>query len=112
MMNENSSADPFKDKSSREEQVQGRKARRRRLNSDEIAVLKSEYEQNSQWDTQQIRDIAKRMGISHTKVYKWGFDRRKKGARARPKSGAHDIEQQAQPEHEQEESGGTERQQS
>ena len=111
IMNEHSSADPYKDKSSREEQAQDRKARRRRLNSDEIAVLKREYEQNQQWDTEQIRSLAKRMGISHTKVYKWGFDRRKKEARARPRHGTHDVEHQAQPDREQDESGGTERQQ-
>ena len=61
-----------------QQQAQAKKLIRRRLNSDQIDMLEHEYEQNQHWKTKDIRRLSKTLGIGHTKVYKWCYDRRKK----------------------------------
>ena len=41
-------------------------------------VLEQEYQQDANWDTEKIAEIAERLGLNRTKVYKWSWDRRKK----------------------------------
>ena len=41
-------------------------------------MLEGEYQRNSNWNTEQISRLAKRLSLPRTKVYKWSWDRRKK----------------------------------
>ena len=52
--------------------------RRARLTSEQQAILQQEYEKNPDWRTRFITQLASRLNICRTKVYKWGWDRRKK----------------------------------
>lgn len=52
--------------------------RRTRLDADQAAALEREYQINQRWSTRHISSLAKRLGVRHTKVYKWCYDRRKK----------------------------------
>ena len=56
--------------------------RRTRLDSHQTNVLESEYQLNVRWRTHHISSLAQRLGISHAKVYKWNYDKRKKDAAA------------------------------
>ena len=49
-----------------------------------IYVLEREYNANPNWDGQKIADLAKELIIPKVKVYKWNWDRRKKGPPSKP----------------------------
>jgi hypothetical protein len=36
--------------------------------------LKNEFEKNPVWKRQKVREIAKYLGLSEQKVYKWNWD--------------------------------------
>lgn len=54
------------------------KARRHRLKKTEKAFLETEYLKCANWSKDHVTQIAKRLAINRTKVYKWHWDRRKK----------------------------------
>lgn len=41
--------------------------------------LRAEWAKSEEFPTQRIREIAKQLGLSHRKVYKWVYDQRLKG---------------------------------
>ena len=41
-------------------------------------MLEAEFQKSPEWSTQRITQIAQRLGLKRSKVYKWNFDRRKK----------------------------------
>ena len=45
-----------------------------------MALLEHEYQRNSNWSTARITQIAKRLKLNRTKIYKWSWDRKKKEA--------------------------------
>ena len=50
-------------------------------------VLEQEYQRDANWDTEKIAEIADRLGLNRTKVYKWSWDRRKKDTLGLPVRG-------------------------
>lgn len=40
----------------------------------------NEYNKNSTWSKSYIKELAKRLGLTATQVYKWNWDQRKKDA--------------------------------
>ena len=51
---------------------------RHRMTKDEHAVLEAAFDPLKEWNRPKMLELAKRLNISTQKVYKWGFDRRKK----------------------------------
>ena len=51
---------------------------RHRLRRDEHAILEAEFQKDSSWDRNQIRRLSQQLKLPHVKVYKWGFERKKK----------------------------------
>ena len=41
-------------------------------------MLEREYQKNPRFDSDRVVVLAKQLGLNRTKVYKWGWDRRKK----------------------------------
>ena len=41
-------------------------------------LLEIEFQRNPNWTSAQVKAIAERMELSRVKVYKWGWDRKKK----------------------------------
>ena len=56
----------------------GKRLRRRHLNEQQQTVLEREYQKNPRFDSDRVVVLAKQLGLNRTKVYKWGWDRRKK----------------------------------
>ena len=56
----------------------GKRLRRRHLNEQQQIVLEKEYQKNPRFDSDRVVILAKQLGLNRTKVYKWGWDRRKK----------------------------------
>ena len=56
----------------------GKRLRRRHLNEQQQIVLEKEYQKNPRFDSDRVVVLAKQLGLNRTKVYKWGWDRRKK----------------------------------
>ena len=56
----------------------GKRLRRRHLNEQQQIVLEREYQKNPRFDSDRVVVLAKQLGLNRTKVYKWGWDRRKK----------------------------------
>ena len=54
---------------------------RHRLRNVEVRILEAEYQKDSSWTIKQTRALAKQLNISQTKVYKWGYERKKKKSR-------------------------------
>ena len=54
------------------------KKRRFRMTRDQLVALEAEWYANSNWTRERVTEIARRFGIGRTKVYKWGWDRKKK----------------------------------
>ena len=54
------------------------KQTRKRLTRTEMQVLEQEYLINPNWTTMRINTLAKKLRLCRTKVYKWGWDRKKK----------------------------------
>ena len=51
-----------------------------------IYVLEREYNANPNWDSQKLAELGRELGVPKVKVYKWNWDRRKKGP---PQRGLH-----------------------
>lgn len=51
---------------------------RNRLVQWQIDVLEQKYLRGSQWSTAEMKELAEKLGISRTKVYKWSWDRKRK----------------------------------
>ncbi|CDW89636.1 UNKNOWN [Stylonychia lemnae] len=47
-----------------------------RVPDDQLHILMKEYEKSTNWSKQQISNIAKKTGLTYSKVYKWNWDRR------------------------------------
>ena len=56
----------------------GKRLRRRHLNEKQQILLEREYQKNPRFDSDRVVLLAKQLGLNRTKVYKWGWDRRKK----------------------------------
>ena len=52
--------------------------RRNRKDADTMAALQYEYETRDIWDKDVCREVAIKVGLSVSQVYKWGWDQRKK----------------------------------
>ena len=50
---------------------------------------------DNRWCTRRISDVATRLGISHTKVYKWVYDRRRKEEAQQRSQGKNNARQQS-----------------
>ena len=44
-----------------------------------LYVLEREYHANPNWDSQKITELADELNLARVKIYKWNWDRRKKG---------------------------------
>lgn len=51
---------------------------RHRLRNVEIRILEAEFQKDPSWNLKQSKALAKQLNISQTKVYKWGYERKKK----------------------------------
>ena len=51
---------------------------RHRLRNVEVEILEAEFQKDSSWTIKQTRALAKQLNIGQTKVYKWGYERKKK----------------------------------
>ena len=54
---------------------------RHRLRRVEIEILEAEYLMDPTWSLKQSKALAEKLKISQTKVYKWGYERKKKDSR-------------------------------
>ena len=54
------------------------KRKRKRKSTDQIKVLKVEFQANPTWSKEQVAELSKRTGLSESQVYKWGWDYKKK----------------------------------
>ena len=61
-----------------------KRLRRRHLNEHQQTVLENEYQINPRFDCERIQALSKLLGLNKTKIYKWGWDRRKKELGGRP----------------------------
>ena len=52
--------------------------RRMRLKPDQVAVLEAEFQRDSSWRKEQTYALADRLKMKRLKVYKWGYERKKK----------------------------------
>ena len=55
--------------------------KRHRLRRVEIEILEAEYLMDPTWSLKQSKALAEKLKISQTKVYKWGYERKKKDSR-------------------------------
>mmetsp|Transcript_7795 Transcript_7795/g.13081 ORF Transcript_7795/g.13081 Transcript_7795/m.13081 type:complete len:93 (-) Transcript_7795:106-384(-) len=55
----------------------GRKSKVRFSNAD-LSLLDSEFEKDPRWNCLKIRKLAKSMGVSEGKIYKWNWERNRK----------------------------------
>lgn len=46
--------------------------------TEEVAILESYFEQDPKWSTRTVREVAKQLKMSMKKVYKWGFDKKRR----------------------------------
>ena len=51
---------------------------RHKLRNVEVRILEAEFQKDSSWTIKQTRALAKQLNIGQTKVYKWGYERKKK----------------------------------
>lgn len=58
----------------------GRRARRR-IQPEQSEVLEEAFKKSAMWSTSQIKGLAKRLGLTRVKVYKWNWDRRNRDTR-------------------------------
>lgn len=55
------------------------KKKRRTKRPEEIAILKAEYAKSAQWSSGQVKALAKRLSWPQSRVYKWNWDKNKRG---------------------------------
>ena len=53
-------------------------SQRHRLRNCEMQILEAEFLKDPRWSLAQSKALAKKLNISQTKVYKWGYERKKK----------------------------------
>lgn len=51
---------------------------RHRLRNVEVRILEAEFQKDPSWTLKQSKALARQLNISQTKVYKWGYERKKK----------------------------------
>ena len=51
------------------------------MNAEQKQLLEAEYQRSANWSTATISGLARRLGLSHTKVYKWNWERKKNDLR-------------------------------
>ena len=61
------------------DELEEKRLRRRRLTPQQIAFLESQYQRDPVFTSMRISQLAKQLNLGRTKVYKWTWDRRKKG---------------------------------
>ena len=49
-----------------------------RLNERQREFLEVQFQQKAHWDNDEIEELAKQVGVSFAKVYKWNWERKKK----------------------------------
>jgi hypothetical protein len=49
-------------------------------NRDQVKVLENEYEKNPNWTKEFMNQLAEKVGLRESQVYKWHWDQRKKEA--------------------------------
>ena len=55
------------------------KKRRQRLTYEQQVILEQEFQLRSDWSHRgQLNELAKRLGLTRSKIYKWNWDRKKK----------------------------------
>jgi len=54
--------------------------KRRRKNKEQVQILINEYIKNPNWTRAFMKDLAKRVGLKSSQVYKWNWDQKKKEA--------------------------------
>ena len=52
--------------------------KKERVTYEQLCVLETEYRRTANWSTAMIGQLALRLGLTHTKVYKWNWDRKRK----------------------------------
>lgn len=62
------------------------KAKRVRKSKSQIEALHQEYIINSEWQNEQITDIARKLNLRKKQVYKWYWDQKRKAGELRDKS--------------------------
>ena len=51
---------------------------RHRLRNVEVRILEAEFQKDPRWTLKQSKALAQQLNVSQTKVYKWGYERKKK----------------------------------
>jgi hypothetical protein len=51
---------------------------RRRKNKEQVKILQNEYTKNNNWTRAFMKDLAKKVGLKASQVYKWNWDQKKK----------------------------------
>jgi len=54
----------------------------KRLSRQQTKILELQFEKNSEWKSDYIKKLAKRLGLDYQKVYKWSWQHKQKAARA------------------------------
>jgi len=54
------------------------KHRRKRKSHDQVKYLKEKFYENPNWSKQEVKQISRKLGLSESQVYKWGWDYKKK----------------------------------
>ena len=52
--------------------------KRRRKNKHQVKFLQIEYSKNQNWSREYMKDLAKKIGLKPSQVYKWNWDQKKK----------------------------------
>ena len=48
--------------------------KRLRLKKQDFSLLWSEFDNNTNWSQNKIRELASKLNLSYARVYKWNFD--------------------------------------
>ena len=51
---------------------------RHRLRNVEVRILEAEFQKDPRWTLKQSKALAQLLNVTQTKVYKWGYERKKK----------------------------------
>lgn len=74
---ENSEVKSTEDMMSEEDQIETNRKRKRK-NTLQLKVLKSEYIKNKDWSKELITKISEMTGLTESQIYKWNWDQKKK----------------------------------
>jgi hypothetical protein len=48
--------------------------KRRRKNRDQVKILQNEYSKNNNWTRSFMKELAQKIGLKPSQVYKWNWD--------------------------------------